>query len=101
MLSSFTPGAGWQAGRLHAHTLFALLPRAPADGKPTLNEQRQTPNAKRHTRGLCMNQLDALRQFTTVVADTGDFRQLAQFQPQVMFFTGGYLGVPVALAGPH
>ena len=29
-----------------------------------------------------MNQLDALRQFTTVVADTGDFRQLAQFQPQ-------------------
>ena len=29
-----------------------------------------------------MNQLDALRQFTTVVADTGDFRQLAQFRPQ-------------------
>src|SRR6187431_941697 len=28
-----------------------------------------------------MNQLDALKQFTTVVADTGDFRQLAQFQP--------------------
>ena len=30
----------------------------------------------------CMNQLDALKRFTTVVADTGDFRQLAQFQPQ-------------------
>lgn len=29
-----------------------------------------------------MNQLDALKQFTTVVADTGDFRQLVQFQPQ-------------------
>ena len=29
-----------------------------------------------------MNQLDALKQFTTVVADTGDFMQLAQFQPQ-------------------
>ncbi|WP_367067658.1 transaldolase [Oryzisolibacter sp. LB2S] len=29
-----------------------------------------------------MNQLDALKQYTTVVADTGDFRQLAQFQPQ-------------------
>ena len=29
-----------------------------------------------------MNQLDALRQFTTVVADTGDFHQLAQFQPR-------------------
>ena len=28
------------------------------------------------------NQLDALKQFTTVVADTGDFKQLAQFQPQ-------------------
>ena len=29
-----------------------------------------------------MNQLDALKQFTTVVADTGDFLQLAQFCPQ-------------------
>jgi transaldolase len=29
-----------------------------------------------------MNQLDALKQFTTVVADTGDFLQLAQFKPQ-------------------
>ncbi len=29
-----------------------------------------------------MNQLEALKQFTTVVADTGDFRQLAQFQPR-------------------
>ena len=29
-----------------------------------------------------MNQLDALRQWTTVVADTGNFRQLAQFKPQ-------------------
>ena len=29
-----------------------------------------------------MNQLDSLKQFTTVVADSGDFRQLAQFKPQ-------------------
>ena len=29
-----------------------------------------------------MNQLEALKQFTTVVADTGDFHQLAQFQPR-------------------
>ena len=29
-----------------------------------------------------MNQLDALKQFTTVVADTGDFKQLAQYQPR-------------------
>jgi len=29
-----------------------------------------------------MNQLDALKQFTTVVADTGDFHQLTQFLPQ-------------------
>ena len=29
-----------------------------------------------------MNQLEALKQFTTVVADTGDFKQLAQFKPQ-------------------
>jgi transaldolase len=29
-----------------------------------------------------MNQLDALRQWTTVVADTGDFRQMAQFRPR-------------------
>lgn len=29
-----------------------------------------------------MNQLEALKQLSTVVADTGDFRQLAQFQPR-------------------
>lgn len=29
-----------------------------------------------------MNQLDQLKQFTTVVADSGDFRQLAQYKPQ-------------------
>lgn len=29
-----------------------------------------------------MNQLEALRQFTTVVADTGDFHQMAAFQPR-------------------
>ena len=29
-----------------------------------------------------MNQLEALKQYTTVVADTGDFKQLAQYQPQ-------------------
>lgn len=30
---------------------------------------------------LRMNQLDALKQFTTVVADTGDFKQIAAFAP--------------------
>lgn len=29
-----------------------------------------------------MNQLEALKRWTTVVADTGDFQQIAQFQPQ-------------------
>ena len=29
-----------------------------------------------------MNQLDALKQFTTIMANTGDFKQMAQFQPQ-------------------
>ncbi len=29
---------------------------------------------------MAMNQLDALKQFTTVVADTGDFRQLSAFR---------------------
>lgn len=29
-----------------------------------------------------MNQLNYLKQYTTVVADTGDFKQLSQFQPQ-------------------
>ena len=29
-----------------------------------------------------MNQLDALKKFTTVVADTGDFQQISRFQPQ-------------------
>jgi transaldolase len=38
--------------------------------------------AQLNLRMTLMNQLDALKQFTTVVADTGDFKQLAQFQPQ-------------------
>ena len=29
-----------------------------------------------------MHQLDQLKQFTTVVADTGNFKQLAQFAPR-------------------
>lgn len=29
-----------------------------------------------------MNQLDQIKQFSTVVADTGDFQQLARFAPQ-------------------
>jgi transaldolase len=29
-----------------------------------------------------MNELDQLKQFTTVVADTGDFATLKQFAPQ-------------------
>ncbi len=29
-----------------------------------------------------MNQLDQLKQYTTVVADTGNFHQLAAFAPQ-------------------
>ena len=29
-----------------------------------------------------MNQLEALKQFTTVVADTGDFQQIAAYAPQ-------------------
>ena len=36
----------------------------------------------RHREPMTMNQLDALKALTTVVADTGDFHQLAQFQPQ-------------------
>jgi len=31
---------------------------------------------------LRMNQLDALKLYTTVVADTGDFQQISRFQPQ-------------------
>ena len=31
---------------------------------------------------LGMNQLDALKLYSTVVADTGDFQQIARFQPQ-------------------
>ncbi|NCV63967.1 MAG: transaldolase, partial [Betaproteobacteria bacterium] len=29
-----------------------------------------------------MNQLEALKQYSTVVADTGDFQQIGGFQPQ-------------------
>jgi len=40
------------------------------------------PQAPLLTQLTLMNQLEALKQYTTVVADTGDFHQLAQFQPQ-------------------
>src|SRR6185295_8809390 len=35
-----------------------------------------------HAKSLSMNQLDQLKQFTTVVADTGSFKQLAQYAPR-------------------
>ena len=31
---------------------------------------------------MSMNQLDQLKQFTTVVADTGDFESMKVYQPQ-------------------
>jgi len=31
---------------------------------------------------LALNQLDQLKQFTTVVADTGDFQTIKEFAPQ-------------------
>jgi transaldolase len=40
------------------------------------------PNLALSLSVYAMNQLDTLKQFTTVVADTGDFKQLAQFKPQ-------------------
>lgn len=39
-------------------------------------------NAPRPRMTFAMNQLDQLRQFTTVVADTGNFKQLTQFAPR-------------------
>ena len=36
----------------------------------------------RRSDNLGMNQLDALKLYSTVVADTGDFQQIARFQPQ-------------------
>ena len=43
-----------------------------------------TCRPRRHHRNIiiAMNQLDALRQWTTVVADTGDFKQLSASKPQ-------------------
>lgn len=46
------------------------------------NRARPTPARAAPADNPAMNQLDALKQFTTVVADTGDFRQLAQYHPQ-------------------
>jgi len=41
-----------------------------------------SPNTVSNTSPLALQQLVALKQFTTVVADTGDFKQLSAFQPQ-------------------
>jgi transaldolase len=48
-----------------------------------MHEFLQPVNAgRRPAVSLAMNQLDQLKQFTTVVADTGNFKQLAQFAPR-------------------
>jgi transaldolase len=41
-----------------------------------------TGQTSRPSYTFTMNQLDALKQFTTVVADTGDFKQLDAYKPQ-------------------
>jgi len=41
-----------------------------------------SPKTVSNTSPLALQQLAALKQFTTVVADTGDFKQLSAFQPQ-------------------
>ena len=38
--------------------------------------------SNRHELARAMNQLDQLKQYTTVVADTGNFRELARFAPR-------------------
>ena len=50
-----------------------------------------------------MNQLDALKQFTTVVADSGDFKQSAQFKPimGVRFCNLGRIQALAATAEPR
>ncbi|GDX58398.1 transaldolase [Comamonadaceae bacterium] len=40
------------------------------------------PRKKVNSEKSTMNQLDALKQYTTVVADTGDFKQMAAYQPR-------------------
>jgi len=54
---------------------------------PLKSVQNQGHDISIHESGLCRrvdmaSQLDQLKQWTTVVADTGDFLQLAQFTPQ-------------------
>ena len=44
------------------------------------NDDNPPPQRGRDNDG--MNQLEALKQFTTVVADTGDFMQMAQYKPR-------------------
>ncbi len=47
-----------------------------------MHEFRCRVNAGPAAQWLAMNQLDQLKQYTTVVADTGNFKQLAQFAPR-------------------
>ena len=53
-----------------------IEPRLP--GRPWVTGDRSATAVDNCT----MNQLDALKQFTTVVADTSDFKQLDAFKPQ-------------------
>src|SRR5580700_5453472 len=50
---------------------------APRSGEPTTSIENRD-----HSKELPMNLLDQLRKITVVVADTGDFESIAQYQPR-------------------
>src|SRR4051812_4862958 len=58
---------------LHLHVMLADKPHGLSQ-RVLIIESRLSVHA--------MNQLDQLKQYTTVVADTGDFKQLAQYAPR-------------------
>src|SRR5690606_37658017 len=72
--------AAWRTGEppmLPSFMRVTIAPRVAHAGRHTL---AALPG--RTLEDGFLNQLDALKQHTIVVADTGDFRQLAQFQPR-------------------
>ncbi len=56
----------------------------PREALPVIGEGANSYKQGRTARRIvfCMNQLETLRKYTAVVADTGNFNQLAEFKPQ-------------------
>jgi hypothetical protein len=79
-------GGGWPYWNRFVRGTHHGVPVLPCAGlavRSIIGSSLLRTGARRHPGSVCtMNQLDQLKQYTTVVADTGNFLQMAQYAPR-------------------